>query len=349
MLKVGLIGVGGIANSHMPGWRASADAELVAGCDVNADTLTAWGDKNEIATGRRYSCPADLINNASIDIVDICVPSGHHAELAIAALDAGKHVLCEKPLASSADQIQQLIRARDRSGKLLMTAQNMRFDPLNQAAKQEVAAGRLGTIYHARGWWLRRGEVPTSPGFIYQRNSGGGPCIDLGVHHLDLMLWLMGHPRAVSVSGTAGLHLANQPGAFSSWGGENIPGDIDVEDFAAGFIRFDNGVTLILEVSWMLHHPQEETGLWLYGTRAGLQLPAARIFQNNNEAKVRYDLGFSAPESPHTSHAAECIAFARAVAHHEPSPVPAEESLQVQLILDSLYASQQSGREVRLD
>lgn len=347
-LNVGVIGIGGISRTHLPGWVASEHARVVAGADLNGDALSAWGTEHGVPKDKQYSDAAGLLADDSVDVVDICVPSGFHADLTISALRAGKHVLCEKPLASSAEQIERVIVARDESGKLLMTGQNMRFTPESIAAKCAVEDGRLGEVYHARGWWLRRGEVPTGPGFVYRKNSGGGPCIDLGVHYLDLMLWLMNHPEPTRVSGTVDLHLANQPRAYSDWGGGLIPSDIDVEDFAAGFIRFANGATLILEVSWMLHHPREENGVWLYGTQGGLHLPSARLFRSNNEQRTREDIQLRPPAALHGSHAAECIAFAKAIANGEPSPVPAEQSLKVQRIIDALYASQAAGSEIEL-
>ena len=133
-----------------------------------------------------------------------------------------------------------MIAARDRSGKLLMTAQHFRFQGSAKAMKAEIDAGALGDIYHARSWMLRRAAAPVRPGFIIKQHSGGGPCIDIGVHILDLTLWFMGNPRPVAVSGVARAELAHQEGAFSRWSPGTIPPEFDVEDFAAGMVRFDS-------------------------------------------------------------------------------------------------------------
>jgi predicted dehydrogenase len=346
-LKVGIIGLGGIANTHVPGWKASPDAELVAGSDINTAVFNTWREKYGVT--RFYEKPADLINDPNIDIIDICSPNMYHAEQAIAALSAGKHVISEKPLAPTPDDIRKMIAARDQSGKLLMTAQHFRFSSLAKAMKAEIDTGSLGDVYHARSWMLRRGFLPLSPTFIYKKNSGGGPCIDIGVHILDLTLWLMGHPKPVTVSGVARTALAHHKDAFSAWGRLPVPQDIDVEDFASAFVRFENGATLILEVSWLLHHDSphgEDAHIWLYGTEGGCEWPKAEFTSSDNAARQFKNTTLQLTQDTMEPHALECVEFARAVAEGKSSPVPPEHSLYVQTILDGIYRSQAAGREV---
>ncbi|MDA0709488.1 MAG: Gfo/Idh/MocA family oxidoreductase [bacterium] len=350
MLKVGVIGVGGIAKTHIPGWVASEHAEVFAGSDVNESVLQAWGHQHGVT--RLYRDPQELFDDPEIDIVDVCTPNNYHAPLSIAALRAGKHVICEKPLAPTPGQVKEMIAARDKSGKLLMCAQSSRFSGASLAMKAEVDKGVLGDVYHARCWMLRRSGVPGRPGFIMKQHSGGGPCIDIGVHVLDLTLWLMGNPRPISVSGVARAELAHQPGAFSTMGrgGGAIPDGFDVEDFAAAFVRFENGATLILETSWMLHHGQDsDRQIWLYGTRRGAHLPACEIYASDNTTRQHYNYRLQNVADQMNAHALECVVFARAVAEGQPSPVPAEESLQVMAILDGIYRSQETGEELILD
>ncbi len=147
-LKVGVIGVGGIAKVHMPGWHASEYAEVAAGSDVAADVLETWGKMHGVQKLSTNS--ADIISDPEIDIIDVCTPNMYHTDLVVAALDAGKHVICEKPLAPKPSDIRRMIEARDRSGKTLMTAQHFRFKGSSQAMKRELDAGALGDIYHAR-------------------------------------------------------------------------------------------------------------------------------------------------------------------------------------------------------
>lgn len=349
-LKVGFIGTGGISNTHMPGWKDGPHTEVVAGCDVNEENLKTWGKRHDVE--QLYTDPGQMFADADIDIVDICTPNMYHKPLVIGALQAGKHVLCEKPLAPTPEDIREMIAARDASGKLLMTAQHLRFSSVNRNVKAEIDAGSLGEIYHARSWMLRRAALPTKPTFIQKLHAGGGPCIDIGVHILDLTLWMMGHPKPVSVTGVARRELADREGAWSIWGG-SVPKEIDVEDFASAFVRFDNGATLILEVSWMLHHntngSAEDRQMWLYGNKGGLHWPSCVLHTTNNDTRQFYDTHFEGVNSKTKPHAAECMAFTQAILDDAPSPVPAEQSLDVQTILHALYASQETGREVRLD
>jgi len=349
-LKVGVIGVGGIARTHMPGWEASEHAEVVAGADISEAALERWGETHGI--DRLVMDGKDLLSDPDIDIIDICTPNNYHAPFAIAALEAGKHVICEKPLAPTPDAIRDMIVARNASGKMLMTAQHFRFMGSSRALKAEVDAGALGQIYHARSWLLRRAAAPTRPGFIMKKHSSGGPCIDIGVHILDLTLWLMGNPRPVAVTGVARAELAHQEGAFSIWGGA-IPPEFDVEDFSAAFVRFENGATLILEVSWMLHHDTGDRAsdmqMWLYGTQGGCHWPKCELYESNNAAMQHYNRMLQITANDLEPHAQECVEFAQAVVDGAPSPVPAEQSLQVMAILDGVYRSQAAGGEVVIE
>jgi predicted dehydrogenase len=349
-LQVGVIGVGGIARTHMPGWEASEHAEVVAGADISEAALERWGKTYGI--DRLVTDGKDLLSDPDIDIIDICTPNNYHAPFAIAAMEAGKHVICEKPLAPTPDAILDMIAARDASDQMLMTAQHFRFMGSSRALKAEVDAGALGQIYHARSWLLRRAAAPTRPGFIMKKHSSGGPCIDIGVHILDLTLWLMGNPKPVAVTGVARAELAHQEGAFSIWGGP-IPPEFDVEDFSAAFVRFENGATLILEVSWMLHHDTgdrpSDMQMWLYGTQGGCHWPKCELYESNNASRQHYNRTLQITANKLEPHAQECVEFAQAVVDGAPSPVPAEQSLQVMAILDGVYRSQAAGGEVTIE
>ncbi len=345
-LKIGIIGLGGIAHAHLGGWQASEHAEVVAGCDINPDVFDKWS--TEYGIPKLTTLPEDLINDPDIDVIDVCTPNNYHAELTIAALEAGKHVLCEKPLAPTAAEIRKMIAARDRAGKQLMTAHHFRFSGTAKALKAEIDAGALGNIYYARAWWLRRAFAPVRPGFIHKKFSSGGATLDIGVHVLDLALWFMGNPKPVTVSGATRTELATQEGAFSLWGGD-IPPGFDVDEFAAAFVRLDNGATLIVEVSWLLHHPEPESvQAWLYGTKGGGHWPSCGIYETNNVSKQQYNRMLQLTDEKHRPHHQECVEFAQTILDGAPSPVPAEHSLQVALILEAIYESQRTGREVQI-
>jgi predicted dehydrogenase len=351
-LKVAVIGVGGIARTHMPGWEASEHAEVVAGSDINAVALAEWGVKHNVL--KLATDFGEILRDREIDIVDLCVPNMYHAPLAVAALNAGKHVLCEKPLAPTPDDIRKMIAARDASGKLLMTAQHFRFAGASQALKREIDAGVLGEVYHARSWMLRRSGMIPLPSFTSKKHAGGGPGIDIGTHVLDLTLWLMGQPKPITVSGTAKTMFGHRPGMWAHWRpampmpqGEQF----DVEDFAAAFVRFENGATLILEVAWFMHHDNlaEDMQIWLYGTEAGAHWPKAELLSTNYKTRQFYNTTLKSTADKMEPHALECVEFARAIAEGQPSPVPPEQSLQVIAVLDAIYRSQTAGREVTVE
>lgn len=349
IFKVGVVGTGAISRAHMPGWAASPHAEVVAGSDLNAEALSAWG--HAFGVTRLAADPAEIINDPDIDIVDVCTPNRHHAPLVIAALEAGKHVMCEKPLAPTPAEIEAIIAASEKTGNQVMTGQHFRFTGSAQAMKAEIDAGALGEIYHARGWMMRRNLYIASPTFVHKAHSGGGACIDIGVHILDLTLWMMGNPKPVSVSGTARTELAKQPGQFSRLRGDiPTPPDWDVEEFANAFVRFDNGATLMLEVSWLLHHDTEgeDMQMWLYGKDGGGHWPSTQFLSTNRTTKQQYNRTLQITADTMEPHAAECMAFAQALADNAPSPVPPQQSLQVLSILDGIYRSQEAGAEIRL-
>ncbi len=349
-LKVGIIGVGGIAHAHMPGWEAFDQTEVIAVSDINPTVAEQFA--------QRYNVPSfttqadDLFNNPNIDIIDICTPNNFHAPLAISAFQAGKHVICEKPLAPTPKEIEAMIEVRDASGKMLMTAQHFRFSGIAKAMKAQIGFGALGEVYHARSWMLRRSLIPNRLSFILKNQASGGACIDIGVHILDLTLWMMGNPEPVSVTGVSRTELATQDGAFTTiWNGGDIPKEIDVEEFASAFVRFENGATLILEVSWMLHHETEgeDVQVWLYGKDGGAHFPSGKFLSSNNVTKQHYNTKLKVMGNYLEPHAQECVEFAQAILDGAPSPVPAEQSLQVAKILDAVYRSQETGREIRLD
>lgn len=351
-LKVGCIGAGTVFFRHAAGWADSDRAELVAIGDPDPDALNRQGDTYDIA--RRYEDPKELLADPDIDIIDVLAPNGFHAGHVEAALEAGKHVICQKPLAPTSAEIRRIIAARDKAGKLVMTAQQYRFASVSQALKATIDAGRIGRIYHARCWYLRRAGLPVRNGLIYKRNSGGGVCIDLGVHVLDLALWLMGNPRPVTVSGTAPAILATHPNARGQRGAP-IPGDIDVEDFAAGFVRFANGATLSIEVSWLLHHsPDPDKRIWVYGTEGGAVFPDGTLQHADEQSGQLLDTRITSRDGTHgeydqAAYSAAFDAFAAAVSAGGESPAPPEQSLQVQSILEGIYRSHESRAEVRLD
>jgi predicted dehydrogenase len=343
-LKVGVVGVGGIGyDQHLPGWAKVPFAEVTALADTSPEAL-----KRASATLPRADLFVDwheLVTRPELDIVDVCTPNRLHAPVSLAALQAGKHVLCEKPLATSSAEINRLVEASGSSGRMLMTVQQLRFDKTARQLKALVAGGMLGDVYYARAQWLRRRSLPARPTFTERTLSGGGPAFDIGVHVLDLACWFMGWPEPVSVSASLGTFLALRPDLGGEWGDWDRS-RFEVEDFAAGFVRFANGAVLTLETSWLAFQPEKELiRVQCFGTRGGLVWPDGLLVGETNRAP--WDLRLSDTAKP-SSHYEEILCFAEAVRDGLPSPIPLLESLNGIRILEAFYRSSELKREVSL-
>ena len=273
-LRIGIVGCGGIARwAHAPFYKNEKRVKIVAVCDILPDRVKQFRDelypKAEI-----YTDYHELLKRKDIDAVDICTPNYLHSEIAVAAFKAKKHVFCEKPDAVSPEKAIAMKEASEKAGKLLMVMRNNRFSDPSQYAKRFIDAGKMGDIYAARCGWQRRRGIPGKGGwFTTKAQSGGGPLIDLGVHMIDLTIWLMGSPRPVAVSGAAFCKFANEEksdSANSNFGDKMSGGTFDVEDLAMGFIRFDNGAVLQIECSWASNIKAECRFVELRGAKAGM-------------------------------------------------------------------------------
>jgi len=342
-VRFGVIGLG-MGRHHLQRLVAAPHAEVAAICDLDTRRLVGIGD--EFGIHWRATNYEDLLGSPDLDAVVVALPNFLHAPVSIAALEAGKHVLCEKPMARSASEAAQMLEAAHRTNRLLMVHFNYRFTPSAMALHRYVAAGELGHIYHGRSWWHRTRGIPGLGGwFTSKESAGGGPLIDLGVHRLDLALWLMGYPRAVAVSGVTysmlGAELAARQGL-----------SYEVEDMASAFIRFDNGATLILEASWAANGEQpEEMVTQVYGTKAGILQRnvgggyefEALLFREQLGSYVavkpqRYPADIETPQEH----------FARCILEDKQPMATGEQGLEVMRILDAIYLSSARGAEVRL-
>jgi predicted dehydrogenase len=314
------------------------DIELQAVYDFEPAKARAAADKYSVP--HVYDSYQALLADPKIDIVSVVTPNALHAPVTIAALQAGKHVHVEKPIALNAAEARAIVDAKNAAGKLVMVALNNRFSEVSQFIKGYVNDGNLGEIYHARcGWRRRRGIPGRGSWFTTKALSGGGPVIDLGVHFFDLTLYFMGFPAPVSVSASAyNKFAANTPGE----------GTFDVEDFAAGFAKLDTGASVAFEFSWASNIAQEVNYLELLGTKGGLSMynGELRIFGETNGAQidinphVRNTSGWGDNE---TRHFIDCIRKRKAPL------APPEDAVKMMQIIDGIYASSETGREVRFD
>ncbi len=269
-LRVGIIGTGGIANGkHMPNLAKCPEVEMVAFCDIVEERAVQAAEKYGVEGAQVYTDYKELLKDKSIDVVHVCTPNWIHAEQSIAALNAGKHVMCEKPMAKTSAEAQAMLDAAKRSGKKLTIGYQNRQRADSLYLKTLCDAGELGDIYFAKAQAIRRRGVPTWGVFLDEEKQGGGPLIDIGTHALDLTLWVMNNYDWVSVTGSVFKKLRGRENAANPWGPWD-PKKYTVEDSAFGFIKFKNGATVILEASWALNTLEtREATCVLCGTEAG--------------------------------------------------------------------------------
>ena len=273
-LKIGVVGCGGIATvAHMPSYAKMDNVEIVALCDIIPEKAEKLAE--DFGVKNTYTDFKKMIAEADIDAVDICTPNYLHSIIAVEAFKNGKHVFSEKPDAIDVEEARKMKDGAEAAGKTLMVMRNNRFAGATQYAKKYIEDGEMGDVYAGRCGWIRRRGIPGKGGwFTTKAQSGGGPLIDLGVHMIDVAIWLMGNPTPVAVSGAAFNKFAEDTSKADSehadFGEAKDGGTFDVEDLAMGFIKFDNGACLQIEFSWASNIEAEKTFVELRGSKAGL-------------------------------------------------------------------------------
>ena len=350
MIKVGVIGTGGISGVHLGGYSRNPNVEIYALCDINEKNLAKRAEEYKVS--RTFTDYRELLALKELDAVSVCTWNSAHAECAIAALRAGKHVLCEKPMALNTAQAQEMEKAAKENGKLLMIGFVRRFGNDCAVLKDFIDSGSFGEIYYAKAQYLGRKGCPGG-WFGDKSRSGGGPLIDLGVHVIDLCRYLMGGPQPVSVYGATcnklgdHRHIKDARGYSSTVVSKD---DIfDVEDMATALIRFDNGAVLSVEASFSLNIEKDVGNIELFGTKAGCKLdPELTIFTDMNDylANVKLAqstaLSFDGLFDNEINHFVECIETGK------PCRNPAQDGVTLMKILDGIYESARTGHEVLL-
>ena len=341
-LRMGGVGLG-MGRAHINGYLSHPDAELAALCDVDEARLGAAAA--EFGVPATYADTAEMFKEGGLDAVSIAVPNKLHAPLTVAALKAGLHVLCEKPPAMTVKESQRMQATAEKAGKNLMINFSFRFNDMSYALKQQVEAGVVGDIYFGRSVWHRRRGAPKMGGwFGIKEWSGGGPLIDLGVHRLDLALWLMGYPEPVSVSGSTYDEIVPKLARKERK-------QYDVEDLAVGLVKFANGASLVLEASWALHiNENEHMVTSLYGDKGGLVQKnvgggygfEAEVYTEEGGNFFSKKLDRRLIKAPSAYHE-----FVDSVRDGRPPLATGEEGVKVMKILEGIYKSAATGKEVR--
>lgn len=352
-LRVGVIGAG-VGRAHAEGYAAHPRVELAAIAGLDDERVRALAAKHQVA--RTYREYAEMLAQPDIDAVSVCVPNALHAPVTIAALEAGKHVLVEKPLARSAAEGRQMLAAAERAGKVLMVAFNHRQRNDVQWLKRYVETGALGRIYYAKAYWMRRQGIPgIGSWFVNKEQAGGGPLIDLGVHILDIAMFLLGEPTPRAVSATAYAEFG--PRGLKGWGWKKSTGQsvaYEVEDLATAFVRLDGGATLLLEASWATHSSAgDDYGVVLYGTDGGAEL-TIKNYGHEKTVRLFSDVdGLPVDHMPVIpkggGHGHVVDRFVAAVLDGAPAIPGAADGLRRAQVIDACYQSAAAGHEVPIE
>ena len=335
-IKVGIIGSGSIAtHKHLPGHRKVEGVSVIAVCDIDLQRAQTFSDEHEIE--HVFDSHYDLLAIPEIDAVSVCTPNNFHAEPTIAALKSGKHVICEKPIAGNAVDGRAMVDAQESSGKILQIGLQSRFSAEARTLRRLYEDGFFGHIYYARAMTIRRRGMGLVPTYMQKDISGGGPLIDIGVHELDVLLWMIGYPKPMEAFGYTTRKFGHRHDIVHD--GDWDRSKFDVEDFAMGVIRFENDLTVNLETAWACHY-QDMGGSFFMGDLAGASYRPTRIYTDKDGEMIDYE-----PELV-TSFSGEFESFHHAIRQNFPSPVPAEEVLMTAKIFDAIYESSRIGRSV---
>ena len=342
-VRCAVIGLG-MGSHHVDGYLATPEAKVVAVADADTKRLEKYADK--VGKENCYTDYNEMLKKAKPDLVSVALPNFLHAPVSIAALKAGAHVLCEKPMALNVAEARKMIEVAKKAKRKIGINLSYRFTPPARALKDLANEGFCGKVYHAFTCWTRRDGFPGFGSWFGQKKlSGGGPLIDLGVHRIDLAMWLMGNPEPLTVSGAAHHEIAiprakEQGKAY------------DCEDLAAGFIRFKNGASLLLEISWGNHQRDPERmittvigtkGTLVHRNEGGNYNFVGEYFTNAGKHKI--DGHVAAADSnirnPYGSMVLAVMNNTRPIAD-------AEDGIRIQRVLDGLYKSAQIGKEVKV-
>lgn len=348
MLRFGIVGAGMIAQYGFDGITASGTAEVTAIADPHQGRAQEFARRNDVH--QVLSDAQDIFRNSSIDAVYIATPTVYHAPYAIAALQAGKHVLLEKPFAFSFADARRVVDAAAASGKAFMLGMNFRFEKGAQQVRALAERGYFGDIHRIRAIWRRRSGAPRLGTWFGNKKLAGGGCLmDIGVHVIDMALWTSMSFDVASVSAAVYSKFGGRGLGEGGWGASTPEGlSFDVEDSASAFLRMRNGATVQVEVSWVAHQREDDAhDVELLGTDAGACVASGEIYRTDPDLSAPVDITrLGVPLAyPHCS---KFVNFVRSILGEETLCVTTDQALAVQRVVDAAYQSAASGREVLL-
>jgi predicted dehydrogenase len=349
-LKIAVIGLGSISDVHLNSYQQNPDAEIYAVCDMNEER--ARKKAKEFGAEKSYFDYHEALADKAIDAVSICTWNKTHAEISIAALEAGKHVLVEKPLSRTVEEALLIQEAVNRSGKILQVGFVRRYDKNVQMLRAFADKGDFGEIYYAKASTIRRLGNPGG-WFADIERSGGGPLIDIGVHVIDLCWYMMGKPKVKSVSGNTYRNLGNRANIrnLSFYKAADYdPDQNSVEDLANALIRFENGASLMIDVSYSLHAKEDEMSVKLYGEKGGYEIDPAIVMVTEKYNTILNTIpqidnkGFQFE----TAFQNEINHFIDCVKRGEQPISPVEDGVEMIKLLSAIYESAATGKEIYL-
>lgn len=346
-INVGIIGAGGISECHTEGYKKLDNVKVIAVCDINEERAKKYAKKYDIPY--IFTDYEEMLKMNELDAVSVATWNNGHAPISIAALKAGKHVICEKPLAMNALEAQQMVDTAKIMERLLMVGFVRRFESNVKYLKDYIEKGNLGKVYYAKAGYMRKWGNPGG-WFSDKKKSGGGPVIDLGVHVIDLIRYINGKPKAVSVSASTFNYVGMKPNikGLNKYCSQDYDEFNDVEDAATALIKFDNGMTLSFETSWVMHSKGSNNYLNIYGEKAGASMePTLEFYEEKDDYFIdvkpsieqRKDV-FQQSFNEEIKHFIDCIA------NNTPCINTGEDGVEIMKILDAIYESSKSGHEV---
>jgi predicted dehydrogenase len=342
-VRIGIIGAGAIAiGRHIPAFLQLGDiAEITSISDVNVEAAKRAADQFNVPhyfTSYQEMWP-------HVDAVVVCTPNKFHREITVAALDAGKHVLCEKPMALTVEECSEMAEAEKRSGKILSVAYHYRFMKEAQAAKRVMEAGEVGNPLVVRVQALRRRKVPGWGVFTNKDLQGGGSLIDYGCHLLDLTLWLLGNPEVIEVSGQTYNKVSRESEQVNQWGAFDSD-TFEVDDHVTAYLRLSNGATVLFETSWAANIPDDAEMLSISGDRGGLEVFPFSVNKAENGMMLTTNADWiSGEENPGLPQA---LNFVESCLGKTEPLVSSEEAMNTSRVIERIYASSLMGKSIPL-
>lgn len=358
ILRLGIIGCGGIANGkHMPAEKRNPRAEMVAFCDIIPERAQKAKEEYGTEDSAVYTDYKELLKDETIDAVLVLTHNKEHCRITVDALNAGKHVLCEKPMATTYEEAVKMIEAAKKNNKVLTIGYQNRWRPDSMYMKQMAKDGEFGEVYYAEAIAIRRRAVPTWGVFIDEEKQGGGPLIDIGTHALDLTLHMMDNYEPAYCVGKTFHKLNKNTETGNAWGDWDVD-RFTAEDSAFGFIVMKNGAVIYLKSSWALNMADPKEAITtICGDKAGADmLDGLRINGVKNGRQYIMKPNFSTGGVAFFDGAGgkepadyEAANFSAAILDGQELNVKPEQAAVVTRILEGIYKSQQTGKPYYFD